>query len=344
MPVNPVGNVTSLPSPALDSTHQADTQVPDNPANGSAANGPADNSAAGGWQSFYNDTLQRMQQATSPDLQAHFQAELQVIAPTLAQLGINTGQSSNPQANSGSSNTQGNAGSSNTQGSSGSSNAQSNAGSSNTQGNSGSSNAQSNAGSSNTQDNSGSSNTQSNTGSGNPPAGKSGLVTGGFDSSVPNGPYTQQQTSDMAKKVATSLMSQFGFTKEQAAGIVGNLMLESGGMNPDINEMAPGSPGMYGSPASGGNGYGWGQWSSDRKSQFIDFANQNGLQVGSPAANYAYLVHELQTTQAATVDAVKATNTVPGAVDAFLKSFEKATTPNEGSRLTDANQLYAMLG
>jgi hypothetical protein len=307
MPVNPVSNVSvsnvtsplNLPTDSTtnDSSSSNATQPPPtDPGSNNVANASTDNPAAAGWQQLYNDTLQRMQQATSPELKAHFQAELQVIASTLAALGTSTDNGPNTPPN----NPPGNPPNSPP-------------------------------------------NTPPNSPPNSPP-GNNTVDTGGFDTSVPSGAYTSQQSADMAKQVATQLMSDFGFSKEQAAGIVGNLMLESAGMNPDVNEMAPGSPGMYGPPASGDNGYGWGQWSSDRKTQFLDFAKQNNLQVGSPAANYAFLVNELKTTQAATVDAMKAAKTVPDAVDAFLKNFEKATTPNEGSRLTDANQVYATLG
>jgi hypothetical protein len=320
----------------------------------------------GGWQRFYNDTLQRMQQATSPELQAHFKAELQVIGPTLAALGISTNNgSNNPPAPTG--NPPAPTGNppppDNTSGSNGGTNnppppdknGGSNGGTNNplppdtgglikdpntakpTPANP---NQQTSAPDPNAQNAQNAQ--QTSAANGNPPVSNGTVNTGGFDSSMPSGAYSSQQTADMAKQVAHKLMADFGFTKEQAAGILGNLMLESGGMNPHVNEMPPGSPGMYGPPAPGPMGYGWGQWSTERKTQFLDFAKQNNLQVGSPAANYAFLVHELKTTQAPIVDAVKAAKTVQDAEHAFLK-FESPTDPHEDSRVTYANQIYAML-
>jgi hypothetical protein len=135
-----------------------------------------------------------------------------------------------------------------------------------------------------------------------------------------------------------ALMADFQFTAEQAAGIVGNFMHESGGQDlpPDVNE-----GGAKGPPRFRG-GYGWAQWTGSRQRAFIDFAVQNGyMPAGAPAtdaANYAWLKQELATSHKATVPAVKAATTVEQAVINFEREFERAGVPAIAIRTTYARQ------
>lgn len=84
---------------------------------------------------------------------------------------------------------------------------------------------------------------------------------------------------------AIDFLIKQGFTANQAYGIVGNLMQESG-MNPTIVN------------ASGHHGLA--QWDGDpggRWEQLVAFANANGSDPNNRATQMAFLVHELQTTE-----------------------------------------------
>ncbi len=48
------------------------------------------NPAAQGWMEVYQDRMKRMQEATDPALKAHYQAELEVMKPTMKALGLET--------------------------------------------------------------------------------------------------------------------------------------------------------------------------------------------------------------------------------------------------------------
>ena len=121
----------------------------------------------------------------------------------------------------------------------------------------------------------------------------------------------------------THLQKDFGLTKNQAAGIVANLWYESGGMNPNMNE------GMQrGAPTSNmGQGYGVAQWTGSRKREFLDFAAAHGMKPDSVEANYAFLKHELQTSHADAIRAVKGTSSAQAATTAFCNVFEVPGVP-----------------
>lgn len=127
-----------------------------------------------------------------------------------------------------------------------------------------------------------------------------------------------QSGKPVANYFMTNLQKDFNLTPNQAAGVVANLWYESGGMNPGMNE-----GGRAGAPTSNmGQGYGVAQWTGSRKREFLDFAAQHNLNPSSVEANYAFLKHELQTTHADAIRAVKGTSSAQGATAAFCNVFE----------------------
>jgi len=176
-----------------------------------------------------------------------------------------------------------------------------------------------------------------------------GTGNNGFSTSPTFGPLSEADGKQLAVDVARQLMVDFGLTKEQAAGVVGNLYHESAGMNPNVNEFGsdPGSP-TYGPPNHTQFGYGWAQWTGTRKDDYLAFcetAGPNGtrLDPSSPAANYAFLKHELLTTESATIPALKAAGTPEDAAVIFRKVFERAANPVDGKRTAAAEDIYAAL-
>lgn len=135
---------------------------------------------------------------------------------------------------------------------------------------------------------------------------------GGSDMGASGGDYPTDTSSSSggdisgsgiskAVKIAKRLQKDLGISAAAAAGIVGNLMLESG-LQPDnvengkgfkdgaINNIPPGTQRV---------GYGWGQWTNDRLEKFRRFLKARGAD-GRPATdedNYAYLLHELRTSE-----------------------------------------------
>lgn len=148
-----------------------------------------------------------------------------------------------------------------------------------------------------------------------------------------------QGAQERVVNLMKALIADYQFTPEQAAGILGNFMRESGGEDvpPDINE-----GGAKGPPRFSG-GYGWAQWTGPRQVQFIDFAVQNGYMASrgvnaTDAANYAWLKEELATGYKRTVDALKATSTSAEATTSFMNTFERPGVPASAERQAAAAQ------
>lgn len=140
-----------------------------------------------------------------------------------------------------------------------------------------------------------------------------------------------------------ALMADYALTAEQAAGIIGNFMAESGGhhLPPDVNQgTTTGAP-----PNSSGLGYGWAQWSGGRKTLFIDFAVESGYMSswndhGTDASNYAYLKKELNEGYQSTVTELKKQTTPEDAAVSFEATFEKAGKPVLDKRKANARQAF----
>lgn len=97
----------------------------------------------------------------------------------------------------------------------------------------------------------------------------------------------KQKTAPETRTRATELMGKFqeqlGITKEAAAGLVGNVMAESGGKTTAFN------------PAGGGKGaFGLFQWRGSRQDALRKLAAEKGLAPESEEAQIAYLKKELE--------------------------------------------------
>ncbi|WP_187275091.1 phage tail tip lysozyme, partial [Methylobacterium sp. WL120] len=134
-----------------------------------------------------------------------------------------------------------------------------------------------------------------------------------------------------APGIVKNLMADFNLTKEQAAGIVGNLGHESAGFTAY----------QEANPRGGGRGgAGWAQWTGPRRRQFEAWAAAKGLDPKSDAASYGFLKHELNTTESGALAAVRKQSSVQGATVAFENGFERAGVKNWGSRMKYANQAF----
>jgi len=130
-------------------------------------------------------------------------------------------------------------------------------------------------------------------------------------------------TKDAGKRLMRDLMRDFDLTKEQAAGVVGNLDYETGGFKfmQEIKPIVPGSKG----------GYGFAQWTGPRRVAFEAYATANKLDPSSYEANYGFLKHELANTSEGDIMAdLRSARTADAAAILFSKEFlrPKAETAN----------------
>ena len=135
--------------------------------------------------------------------------------------------------------------------------------------------------------------------------------------------------------IMTNLMRDFDLTKEQAAGIVGNLGHECGG----LTEMQEKNP-----VGGGRGGLGWAQWTGPRRIQYEAYCRANGLDTYSDAANYGFLKQELNGEYRSAIRDVKATSTTEGSMRAFEKRYEAAGIKHYESRQQYADSALKVFG
>lgn len=131
--------------------------------------------------------------------------------------------------------------------------------------------------------------------------------------------------------VVNRLVTEFGITFNQAAGIVGNLGHESLGFK-TLQEIKPLVPGSRG-------GYGWAQWTGPRRRRFEAWCEAFSLRPASDEANYGFLVAELESSHKYVLASLRHQNSLDDAVFDFGRLYENphGTTethlPGFGSRL-----------
>lgn len=162
---------------------------------------------------------------------------------------------------------------------------------------------------------------------------------GGGDRSVSNagsdaggGPNVNLNANSPAAMQIMDYFVEKGLTKEQAAGICGNLQYESG-LNPGITE------------AGNGIGYGLAQWSFGRRDELNAFAQSEGKPVSDMKVQLDFLWKEMNTTEPGALDAFKANPNMSAAEasNIFYDKFERpAYNPeNKNNRSEAATQFLA---
>jgi len=139
-------------------------------------------------------------------------------------------------------------------------------------------------------------------------------------------------TDRIAAQLKSDLMRDFGLTDAQAAGVVGNLMHESGGFQ-QLQERNPSVKGSEG-------GYGYAQWTGPRRDKFEEYAKDRGLEPGSYEANYGYLKHELANDpyERRQFNTVKKAQTAEEAARLVSENFLRPGKPNLSERTRLAQQ------
>jgi len=119
---------------------------------------------------------------------------------------------------------------------------------------------------------------------------------------------------------AFKMLSGMGYTPHVAAGLVGNLMQESGW---DINTGAVGD---------NGNTFRAVQWNGPRKRAFKSWASQNGYPETGIGTQILYLDHEMKTSERGAYDALASVGTVRDAAVTASRKFWRPGDPRNKNR------------
>jgi hypothetical protein len=131
------------------------------------------------------------------------------------------------------------------------------------------------------------------------------------------------------------LQKDLGISVEQAAGIFGNLSVETGGFTllQEKNPIVAGSRG----------GYGWMQWTGPRRRAYEAWAQANNLNPADDETNYRYLVKETMTDEKASLSALKRTTSPETAAKSFCEKNLRPGIPHIERRQTEARKAYDIL-
>ena len=136
-----------------------------------------------------------------------------------------------------------------------------------------------------------------------------------------------QEISDDRTPTGSQIVNFFmnkGLTKNQAKGIYGNIMQESGGKHNIVSR-------------DGHNSYGLAQWTGTRKARLFSKYGTN------PTVNQQleYLWDELNSTEKGALNALRNTTTVEDATKVFMQKFERPANwaANFKNRLKHANSV-----
>lgn len=122
-----------------------------------------------------------------------------------------------------------------------------------------------------------------------------------------------------------------GVPAHVAAGLVGNLMQESGA---EINPAASGD---------NGNAFGSGQWNGPRMRAYMGYAKSKGVDPTDFDTQLAYLMHEGQTSEKGAWDAIMATKTPEEAALVASQRFWRPGMPANERRQGYATSIYSKL-
>lgn len=136
-----------------------------------------------------------------------------------------------------------------------------------------------------------------------------------------------QPEGDVGVRLKQDIQEIFGLTDYQAAAIAGNLDHETGSFKfmQELNPMVEGSRG----------GYGFAQWTGQRRKAFEAWAKENDLDPSSYDANLGFLVHEFQTDKyfQKILGRLEKTKNVDEATKVFSDGYLKPGIPKMDSRL-----------
>ena len=137
--------------------------------------------------------------------------------------------------------------------------------------------------------------------------------------------YTAKQDLQGAKKKAMEFFQSKGLSAHQAAGIVGNLIIES-----SLNTTIKGD---------GGKALGIAQWHPDRQEGLKNLAKRRGTEISDLNTQLEYVWEELNTGYKNALSKILNSKNVKEATTAFMTHYEKPGIPHFEKRLKEAENL-----
>jgi len=113
-------------------------------------------------------------------------------------------------------------------------------------------------------------------------------------------------------KLTKHLMEKYGLTREQATGPVGVMGYESGNFK-TLQEIGH---------SGTGSGYGYAQWTGQRRTAFLEWSKEHKLNPSSYEANEGFMDHELETTHKHVIPHIKKESTARGSAHSWETYFE----------------------
>jgi hypothetical protein len=133
----------------------------------------------------------------------------------------------------------------------------------------------------------------------------------------------------ISQAAAVRYFTERGLTPEQSAGVVGNLMQESGLKSNAWNESE--------------KAYGIAQWRNERLEGLKAFAATNGKEIGDIHTQMDYILHELQTTESKAGQKLMKSSSASEAAFNFGKYYERPAVV-ENTRIAYAEQALQSYG
>ena len=141
--------------------------------------------------------------------------------------------------------------------------------------------------------------------------------------------YTTKQDLQGNKKRAMEFFQSKGLSAHQAAGIVGNLIVESAGLNTTIK-------------GDGGKAFGLAQWHPDRQKGLKALAQKRGTDISDFDTQLEYVWEELNSPgYKLALNGILNSRNAKEATTAFMKHFEKPGIPHFEKRLKEAESLLS---
>ena len=141
--------------------------------------------------------------------------------------------------------------------------------------------------------------------------------------------YTTKQDLQGNKKRAMEFFQSKGLNAHQAAGIVGNLIVESAGLNTTIK-------------GDGGKAFGLAQWHPDRQKGLKALAQKRGTDISDFDTQLEYVWEELNSPRyKLALNGILNSRNAKEATTAFMKHFEKPGIPHFEKRLKEAEALLS---
>ena len=130
-------------------------------------------------------------------------------------------------------------------------------------------------------------------------------------------------TVDGRVEYAMDFFTERGFTRQAAAGIVGNFISESS-IDPGRKQM------------DGGIGRGIAQWGvNDRWQTYLKFAKNRDLDPYDLTAQLRFVIHEMPSQMGESAKTIKTMTDATAAAKLFMDRYERPGTPNWDKRIQD---------